>query len=117
MCPAVLYMGRVTLRLGFLSSKEKKKVNCKPKNQDEQEIPFRLREIMRSRQEMKKTLSNKKRKKEGMYSHCCVPPYLHPSSRPNSERRLRHRDYTKTRYWECRVWERQHRADFTAVLL
>ncbi|XP_060242240.1 coiled-coil domain-containing protein 137 isoform X2 [Meriones unguiculatus] len=46
-------------------SKEKKKVNCKPKNQDEQEIPFRLREIMRSRQEMKKPLSNKKRKKEG----------------------------------------------------
>ncbi|CAH6776536.1 coiled-coil domain-containing protein 137 [Phodopus roborovskii] len=44
--------------------KEKKKVDCKPKNQDEQEIPFRLREIMRSRQEMKKTLSNKKRKKE-----------------------------------------------------
>nr|BAT46524.1 coiled-coil domain containing 137 [Tokudaia muenninki] len=45
-------------------SKEKKKVNSKPKNQDEQEIPFRLREIMRSRQEMRKTLSNKKRKKE-----------------------------------------------------
>ncbi|CAO2646382.1 Coiled-coil domain-containing protein 137 [Lemmus lemmus] len=45
-------------------SQEKKKVNCKPKNQDEQEIPFRLREIMRSRQEMKKQLSNKKRKKE-----------------------------------------------------
>lgn len=60
--------GKITF-LGFLSSKEKKKVNCKPKNQDEQEIPFRLREIMRSRQEMKKTLSNKKRKKEGMYSH------------------------------------------------
>ncbi|XP_011385659.1 coiled-coil domain-containing protein 137-like [Pteropus vampyrus] len=46
-------------------SKEKKKVNCKPKNQDEQEIPFRLREIMRSRQEMKNPVSNKKRKKEG----------------------------------------------------
>lgn len=45
-------------------STEKKKVNCKPKNQDEQEIPFRLREIMRSRQEMRKPLSNKKRKKE-----------------------------------------------------
>ncbi|XP_006869694.1 PREDICTED: coiled-coil domain-containing protein 137 [Chrysochloris asiatica] len=45
-------------------SKEKKKVNCKPKNQDEQEIPFRLREIMRSRQQMKTPLSNKKRKKE-----------------------------------------------------
>ncbi|XP_054564842.1 coiled-coil domain-containing protein 137 [Eptesicus fuscus] len=45
-------------------SQEKKKVNCKPKNQDEQEIPFRLREIMRSRQEMKNPVSNKKRKKE-----------------------------------------------------
>lgn len=64
----MFYKGKVTF-LGFISSKEKKKVNCKPKNQDEQEIPFRLREIMRSRQEMKKTLSNKKRKKEGMYSH------------------------------------------------
>ncbi|KAM8943901.1 coiled-coil domain-containing protein 137 [Lycaon pictus] len=45
-------------------SKEKKKVNCKPKNQDEQEIPFRLREIMRSRQEMKNATSNRKRKRE-----------------------------------------------------
>ncbi|KAI5277300.1 coiled-coil domain-containing protein 137 isoform X1 [Manis pentadactyla] len=45
-------------------SKEKKKVNCKPKNRDEQEIPFRLREIMRSRQEMRNPISNKKRKKE-----------------------------------------------------
>ncbi|XP_066090950.1 coiled-coil domain-containing protein 137 isoform X1 [Saccopteryx bilineata] len=45
-------------------SKEKKKVNCKPKNQDEQEIPLRLREIMRSRQEMKNSVSNKKRKKQ-----------------------------------------------------
>ncbi|XP_047402608.1 coiled-coil domain-containing protein 137 isoform X1 [Sciurus carolinensis] len=44
--------------------KKKKKVNCKPQNQDEQEIPFRLREIMRSQQEMKNPLSNKKRKKE-----------------------------------------------------
>lgn len=49
----------------LLPSKEKKKVNCKPKNQDEQEIPFRLREIMRSRQEMKNPISDKKRKKEG----------------------------------------------------
>ncbi|XP_054449302.1 coiled-coil domain-containing protein 137 [Pteronotus mesoamericanus] len=45
-------------------SKEKKSVNCKPNNQDEQEIPFRLREIMRSRQDMKNPVSNKKRKKE-----------------------------------------------------
>ncbi|XP_008826800.1 coiled-coil domain-containing protein 137 [Nannospalax galili] len=44
--------------------KENKKVNCKPRNQDEQEIPFRLREIMRSRQDMKRELSNKKRKRE-----------------------------------------------------
>lgn len=40
-------------------------MNCKPKNPDEQEIPFRLREIMRIRQEMKNPISNKKRKKEG----------------------------------------------------
>ncbi|XP_037666487.1 coiled-coil domain-containing protein 137 [Choloepus didactylus] len=45
-------------------SKEKKKVNCKPKNLDEQEIPFRLREIMRSRQEMKNPISNKRRRRE-----------------------------------------------------
>uniref|UniRef100_A0A8C3X4U3 Coiled-coil domain containing 137 n=1 Tax=Catagonus wagneri TaxID=51154 RepID=A0A8C3X4U3_9CETA len=42
--------------------RETKKVNCKPKNQDEQEIPFRLREIMRSRQEMKNPISNKRKK-------------------------------------------------------
>ncbi|KAM6164660.1 coiled-coil domain-containing protein 137 [Rhynchocyon petersi] len=46
--------------------KEKKKVNCKPKDQDEQEIPFRLREIMRSRQQMKNPISNKRRKKEAL---------------------------------------------------
>ncbi|XP_006886380.1 PREDICTED: coiled-coil domain-containing protein 137 [Elephantulus edwardii] len=45
-------------------SEEKKKVNCKPKNQDEQEIPFRLREIMRSREQMRNPISNRKRKKE-----------------------------------------------------
>nr|XP_027811366.1 coiled-coil domain-containing protein 137 [Marmota flaviventris] len=44
--------------------KGEKVINCKPKNQDEQEIPFRLREIMRSRQEMKNPLSSKKRRKE-----------------------------------------------------
>lgn len=57
-------------------------MNCKPKNQDEQEIPFRLREIMRSRQEMKNPISNKKRKKEGnvqvhagwQYSFVCPSP-------------------------------------------
>lgn len=48
-----------------LLRKEEKKVNRKPKNQDEQEIPFRLREIMRSRQEMQHPGSNKKRRKEG----------------------------------------------------
>uniref|UniRef100_A0A2I3GBL9 Coiled-coil domain containing 137 n=1 Tax=Nomascus leucogenys TaxID=61853 RepID=A0A2I3GBL9_NOMLE len=42
-------------RQGLQSYKEKKK--------DEQEIPFQLREIMRSRQEMKHPISNKKRKK------------------------------------------------------
>uniref|UniRef100_A0A2K6KRC8 Coiled-coil domain containing 137 n=1 Tax=Rhinopithecus bieti TaxID=61621 RepID=A0A2K6KRC8_RHIBE len=45
-----------------LCSKEKK-VNCTPKNQDEEEIPFWLREIMGSCQKMKNPISNKKRKK------------------------------------------------------
>ncbi|KAM5272714.1 coiled-coil domain-containing protein 137 [Ctenodactylus gundi] len=40
-----------------------KKVDRKPKNRDEQEIPFRLREIMKSREEMKNALSFKQRKK------------------------------------------------------
>uniref|UniRef100_H0X457 Coiled-coil domain containing 137 n=1 Tax=Otolemur garnettii TaxID=30611 RepID=H0X457_OTOGA len=53
-------------------SKDKKKVNCKPKNQDEQEIPFRLREIMRSRQEIKNPVSNKKRKKEAQLAFRCT---------------------------------------------
>lgn len=81
----MLYLEKVTL-LGYFSRKEKKKVNCKPKDQDEQEIPFRLREIMRSRQEMKKPLSNKKRKREGMYSpfwvprSLCLNPYLCPNT-------------------------------------
>uniref|UniRef100_A0A8C6RV22 Coiled-coil domain containing 137 n=1 Tax=Nannospalax galili TaxID=1026970 RepID=A0A8C6RV22_NANGA len=52
-------------RRWVLQRRENKKVNCKPRNQDEQEIPFRLREIMRSRQDMKRELSNKKRKREG----------------------------------------------------
>lgn len=45
-----------------LRSKEKK-VNCTPKNQDEEEIPFWLREIMGSCQKMKNPIGNKKRKK------------------------------------------------------
>lgn len=49
----------------FRSKAKKKKVDSKPKNRDEQEIPFRLREIMRSRREMKTTLSNKSRRKAG----------------------------------------------------
>ncbi|XP_007958002.1 coiled-coil domain-containing protein 137 [Orycteropus afer afer] len=45
-------------------SKEKRKVNCKPRNQDGQEIPFRLREIMRARQQMKNPVSNKRKKRD-----------------------------------------------------
>ncbi|XP_074081018.1 coiled-coil domain-containing protein 137 [Macrotis lagotis] len=47
---------------GQARKEKKKKVNSKPKNLDDQEIPFRLREIMKSRQEMKKHVSQKKRK-------------------------------------------------------
>uniref|UniRef100_A0A2K5ZIB1 Coiled-coil domain containing 137 n=1 Tax=Mandrillus leucophaeus TaxID=9568 RepID=A0A2K5ZIB1_MANLE len=45
-----------------LRSKEKK-VNRTPKNQDEEEIPFWLGEIMGSCQKMKNPIGNKKRKK------------------------------------------------------
>lgn len=48
----------------LLASAEKK-VDSRPQSRDEQEIPFRLREIMRSRQEMRNPLSNKKRRREG----------------------------------------------------
>lgn len=38
----------------FSPRKEKKVDNMKPKHPDEQEIPFRLRELMRSREAMKR---------------------------------------------------------------
>ncbi|KFP31419.1 Coiled-coil domain-containing protein 137, partial [Colius striatus] len=38
----------------FCSRKEKKVDNMKPKHPDEQEIPFRLRELMKSREAMKR---------------------------------------------------------------
>ncbi|XP_068119476.1 coiled-coil domain-containing protein 137 [Hyperolius riggenbachi] len=42
--------------------KMKKKINSKPKDLDMQEIPFKLREIMKSRQEMDKPREKKKKK-------------------------------------------------------
>ncbi|XP_032178073.1 coiled-coil domain-containing protein 137 isoform X2 [Mustela erminea] len=41
-----------------------KQANCKPQNRDEQEIPFRLREILRSRQEMGSRVSNRERRRQ-----------------------------------------------------
>ncbi|XP_037349256.1 coiled-coil domain-containing protein 137 [Talpa occidentalis] len=41
-----------------------KGVDCAPRSPDEQEIPFRLREIMRSRQEMRTPRSSRRRKAE-----------------------------------------------------
>ncbi|CAM5155805.1 unnamed protein product [Eretmochelys imbricata] len=41
---------------------EKKKTNSKPKHLDEQEIPYRLRELIKSREEMKNPKSRKRRK-------------------------------------------------------
>uniref|UniRef100_A0A8D0HEP0 Uncharacterized protein n=1 Tax=Sphenodon punctatus TaxID=8508 RepID=A0A8D0HEP0_SPHPU len=43
-------------------SKEKRKTNLKPKCLDEQEIPYRLREIMKSRDELRNPKIKKKRK-------------------------------------------------------
>ncbi|NXG79782.1 CC137 protein, partial [Baryphthengus martii] len=45
----------------FSPRKEKKVDNLKPKHPDEQEIPFRLRELMRSREAMKRPDPGKKR--------------------------------------------------------
>ncbi|KAJ7315857.1 hypothetical protein JRQ81_002019 [Phrynocephalus forsythii] len=49
--------------VGLGGSKMKKKTNLKPKCLDEQEIPYRLREIMKSRDELKNSKSKKKKKK------------------------------------------------------
>ncbi|NXI81043.1 CC137 protein, partial [Rhipidura dahli] len=47
-----------------LHSRKEKKDNMKPKHPDEQEIPFRLRELMRSREAMKRPEPGKKRAAE-----------------------------------------------------
>lgn len=54
----------VASRVGLTSgaSQKRKKVNSKPKCLDQQEIPYRLREIIKSREEMKKPQSKKKKK-------------------------------------------------------
>uniref|UniRef100_A0ACB8EKN4 Uncharacterized protein n=1 Tax=Sphaerodactylus townsendi TaxID=933632 RepID=A0ACB8EKN4_9SAUR len=44
------------------NSQKKKKINSKPKCLNEQEIPYRLREIMKSREEMKNPKKRKKKK-------------------------------------------------------
>ncbi|NWW94822.1 CC137 protein, partial [Rhynochetos jubatus] len=48
----------------FSPRKEKKVYNMKPKHPDEQEIPFRLRELMRSREAMKRPNPGKKQAAE-----------------------------------------------------
>ncbi|NXF66951.1 CC137 protein, partial [Ciccaba nigrolineata] len=48
----------------FSPRKERKVDNMKPKHPDEQEIPFRLRELIRSREAMKRPNSGKKRAAE-----------------------------------------------------
>uniref|UniRef100_A0A5F8GSF1 Coiled-coil domain containing 137 n=1 Tax=Monodelphis domestica TaxID=13616 RepID=A0A5F8GSF1_MONDO len=85
-----------------LPGKEKKKVDSKPKNLDDQEIPFRLREIMKSRQEMKKHISKKKRKeaqvtfrqkfeKEAMGSLSDVPVPKFKQGKKESDKAYVHR--------------------------
>nr|XP_056704661.1 coiled-coil domain-containing protein 137 [Euleptes europaea] len=48
--------------LPLFISQKKKKINSKPKCLNEQEIPYRLREIMKSREELKNPKSRKKKK-------------------------------------------------------
>ncbi|XP_069511237.1 coiled-coil domain-containing protein 137 [Ambystoma mexicanum] len=45
----------------------RKKVNAKPKNLDDQEIPFKLREIMKLQKEMSQPKKKRKRKAENKY--------------------------------------------------
>lgn len=52
----------------FSPRKEKKVDNMKPKHPDEQEIPFRLRELIRSREAMKRPDPGKRRAAGGMRS-------------------------------------------------
>ncbi|XP_036612113.1 coiled-coil domain-containing protein 137 [Trichosurus vulpecula] len=87
---------------GQARKEKKKKVNSKPKNLDDQEIPFRLREIMKSRQEMKNRISKKKRKavqvafrekfeKEAMGSLSDIPVPKFKQGKKESEEAYVHR--------------------------
>ncbi|NXM71333.1 CC137 protein, partial [Serilophus lunatus] len=64
--PAVPRRSRACRPLTVLVSprKERKVDNMKPKHPDEQEIPFRLRELMRSREAMKRAALGKRRAAE-----------------------------------------------------
>ncbi|XP_044529592.1 coiled-coil domain-containing protein 137 [Gracilinanus agilis] len=89
--------------------KEKKKVDSKPKNLNDQEIPFRLQEIMKSRQEMKKHISKKKRKeaqvafrqkfeKEAMGSLSDVPVPKFKQGKKESDKAYVHRMEQETQH-------------------
>ncbi|KFO76334.1 Coiled-coil domain-containing protein 137, partial [Cuculus canorus] len=52
----------------FSCRKQKKVDNMKPKHPDEQEIPFRLRELMKSREAMKRPDPGKKQAAGGMWT-------------------------------------------------
>ncbi|KAM3660459.1 coiled-coil domain-containing protein 137 [Ammospiza maritima maritima] len=60
-----------------LRSRKEKKDNMKPKHPDEQEIPFRLRELMRSREALKRPETGKKQvaeKKQQQQQQQCQGP-------------------------------------------
>uniref|UniRef100_A0A8C2UJP5 Coiled-coil domain containing 137 n=1 Tax=Coturnix japonica TaxID=93934 RepID=A0A8C2UJP5_COTJA len=72
--------------------KEKALSNMKPKHPDEQEIPFRLRELMRSREAMKqpkaraKRAADKPQRPQGMKAHEDIPVPKFRQRRGESER-------------------------------
>ncbi|XP_038633023.1 coiled-coil domain-containing protein 137 isoform X3 [Scyliorhinus canicula] len=74
---------------------EPKKFNMKPKNIDEQEIPYKVREIMRSREKMVKKMNKQKRKPEkpakkpasvgsGLHQDIPVPKFKRRKREPES---------------------------------
>ncbi|XP_072339700.1 coiled-coil domain-containing protein 137 [Scyliorhinus torazame] len=74
---------------------EPKKFNMKPKNIDEQEIPYKVREIMRSREKMVKKMNKQKRKPEkpakkpasvgsGLHRDIPVPKFKRRKHEPQS---------------------------------
>ncbi|NWY34925.1 CC137 protein, partial [Pheucticus melanocephalus] len=96
-----------------LRSRSEKKDNMKPKHPDEQEIPFRLRELMRSREALKRPDPGKKQvaeKKKQQQQKCQGPKA--PGDIPVP--RFRRRRGESERSYICRMEQEVQRVLFLA---